>query len=207
MSNSYNISMAPKVAAVQAAVDANALVTTNIHDVDLPAVGEIGIANGVIITNIHDVDLPAVKTDTGNIRSVDVPDIKNEINTCFPDIIYEITADELHTNDDEVSTQSTNYIKKKEIWSPLGDDISIYFGIKNSGNGIAYGRIYINEVEQGTERTNSLAGTWEYHTETITVAKGDLIQLYIKISDESYTAFAEKLRVLGKVTRKFENKM
>lgn len=38
MGNSFNISVAPQVAAVQAAVNANAVVTTDIHDVDLPAV-------------------------------------------------------------------------------------------------------------------------------------------------------------------------
>ncbi len=207
MSNSYNVSVAPEVAAVKEVVDSNAVIVANIHDEDLPAVNDNVTAVGVIAADIHDVELLAVKTDTGNIRSADVPAIKNEINTCFPDIVYEITEDELHTNDDEVSTQSTNYVKKKEIWSPISEDLSIYFGIKNSGNGTAYGQIYINEVVQGTERTNSLAGIWEYHTETITVVKGDLIQLYIKINDVEFTAFAEKFRVLGKVTRHFENKM
>lgn len=207
MSNSFNISVAPQVAAVQTDVTAIGVLATNMNDVDLPAVNAIVTANGAIIANINDVDLPEVKIDTGNIRGTDVPALTDEIKTNLPVMMYEITADILHSNDDEVSTQLTAYTKLKEIISPVADDLSIHFATKNSGLGIAYGRIYINDVAQGTERTNSFAETWDEWTETITVAEGDLIQLYIYISQAENTAYAKDFRILGKITREFFNKM
>lgn len=80
MGNTFNISVLPQIATLQAAVTATGVVVTNIHDVDLPAVGAIATATGVIVTNIHDVDLPAAVTAIGtsetNIRGADSDTLK-----------------------------------------------------------------------------------------------------------------------------------
>lgn len=99
MSNSFNISAVPELAAIETkidtvdtevdairAVDVPSLVgylspirndVTSIHDTYLPYImTETGaIRNDV--TAIHDTNLPAVKTDTGAIRN-DVTDIKSD---------------------------------------------------------------------------------------------------------------------------------
>jgi len=66
MSNSFNISVAPEIAAVSALVSANGVIIADIHDTDLPAAQTVIDANAVIIADIHDTDLPAaeVKIDT-----------------------------------------------------------------------------------------------------------------------------------------------
>jgi len=108
MSNSFNISVKPEIASLEAKVDIIdtevdqiRLDVTDVHDTDLPAVkSDTGpVRNDVTaihdtmlpsvmtnvaairndVTDIHDVNLPLVKTDTGAIRN-DVNDITTLIN-------------------------------------------------------------------------------------------------------------------------------
>ena len=79
MANSYNISVAPEVAAVQAVVDA-------IRATDVPALAAEHVvidavvdATRVIVEDIHDTDLPAVDTVVDAIRATDVTDIRADI--------------------------------------------------------------------------------------------------------------------------------
>ncbi len=83
MSNSYNISVAPELAALdvkidanKAVIDANAVILVDVHDTDLPAVKTVVDANEVILVDVHDTDLPAVKTvvDANAVILVDVHD-------------------------------------------------------------------------------------------------------------------------------------
>lgn len=81
MSNSFNISVKPEIAAAVVKIDAIKNDTgpirndvTAIHDTNLPAVKTDTGAIRNDVTAIHDTNLPAVKTDTGAIRN-DVTDI------------------------------------------------------------------------------------------------------------------------------------
>jgi len=64
MGNSFNISVAPEIAAVQTVVDGNSVILTDIHDTDLPAiVTEIDANETKIDANKTVVDAIQAKTD------------------------------------------------------------------------------------------------------------------------------------------------
>lgn len=92
MSNSFNISVKPEIAAVSAKVDANKTVidairndVTSIHDIGLPAVIADCDALRNDVTALHDTMLPAVKIDTGAIR--------NDMNDVHDSYLPEIKTD------------------------------------------------------------------------------------------------------------------
>ncbi|HEV7282291.1 MAG TPA: hypothetical protein VGN57_18965 [Pirellulaceae bacterium] len=99
-----------------------------------------------------------------------------------------------------VTVQNTGYTKKKEIRVNMGGTIRVSFNLRvASALGTAKGRIYVNGVAVGTERTNSSTGGVDY-TEDITVVAGDLVQLYISdnmtnhlVTAESFTLLASKV--------------
>lgn len=65
MSNSFNISVIPEIAAVDAKIDIIDTIVDDIRDVDLPA---------------HDTKLTTVDTVVDNIRNIDVPNIQTNID-------------------------------------------------------------------------------------------------------------------------------
>jgi len=106
------------------------------------------------------------------------PSQKTDINRS----IFSIIASEtLKTSaDTERSTTGTTYIKLKEIvfnafYSGI---IRVKFNLWGQSSSLAYGRIYINGVAIGVER--SIDNTGALYAEDISVNKGDLVQLYIK---------------------------
>jgi hypothetical protein len=86
------------------------------------------------------------------------------------------------------------YTKKKEITSNGAGTVFISFSINRSGGNYSYGRIYINDVATGTERQNATAGYVAY-TETITVAYGDKIQLYVKNDDAGSSVLCKDFKI------------
>jgi hypothetical protein len=74
------------------------------------------------------------------------------------------------------------YTKIKECRVERSGVVSTTFSMKG-GEGdaqyVAYGRLYINGVAVGTERS-TYTQAYQVYTENITVAKGDLVQLYAK---------------------------
>ncbi|MBA7628008.1 hypothetical protein ES703_35478 [subsurface metagenome] len=95
MSNSFNISVKPEIAAVSAKVDANKVVIdenkvilVDVHDTDLPAVKTDTSDIRTNVTVIHDTDLPAAKTVIdenkvilADIHDTDLPAAKTEIDS------------------------------------------------------------------------------------------------------------------------------
>lgn len=65
MSNSFNISVSPEIAALEAKVDIIDTIVDDIRDVDLPA---------------HDTKLTTVDTVVDQIRDIDVPNIQSNID-------------------------------------------------------------------------------------------------------------------------------
>lgn len=78
-------------------------------------------------------------------------------------------------------SQWMTYTKVKEFVANGTGTIYTTFTLFNASGGTPYGRIYKNGVAVGTERSGN--GTY---TETISVATGDLVQLYIKQSRDDY---------------------
>ncbi len=98
----------------------------------------------------------------------------------------------------EVGFVSTTYIKKKEISVGTGGTITVSFRLKSASavtSYAAYGQIYVNGVAVGTVRTTT-SKTYVTYTQDITVAAGDLVQLYVKGGNVEYLAFADQFKIL-----------
>lgn len=107
MSNSFNISVKPEIAAAVIKIDANKAVIDNIHDVDLPAAKTVIDSNKTVIDNIHDTDLPAavVKIDANksvidNIHDTDLPAVNTKVTTVdtVVDLIRSTDVPNIQTN-------------------------------------------------------------------------------------------------------------
>jgi hypothetical protein len=102
----------------------------------------------------------------------------------------------------ERSSNSTSYVKVKEIVCPVAGTYTVTFSLKtSSGSGTANGRIYKNGVAVGTERADSTGG-YQTFAENLTFASGDLIQLYYKISSGVYSAYVKDFSVKYALTPK-----
>ena len=93
----------------------------------------------------------------------------------------------------EVSVAILTYTKKKEISIGTGGTITVSFRLRASAY-TAYGQIYVDGVAVGTVRTTT-STTYLTYTENITVAAGDLVQLYIKSGNGSYSAFTDQFKI------------
>ena len=78
----------------------------------------------------------------------------------------------------ERTTTSASYVKLKEITVPTNGTLTIDFDLR-TGNpaAAAYGRIYIDGVAVGTERSTT-GVSYTTYSESITVVSGEAIQLY-----------------------------
>lgn len=96
--------------------------------------------------------------------------------------------------DTERYSESQTYTKLKEIVISTGSGvITVSFDLKGSGGDNAYGRIYRNGVAVGTERQRQ-STAYETFSENISVANGDLIQLYFKAA---YYGYVMNFRISG----------
>jgi len=94
----------------------------------------------------------------------------------------------------EVSNNDTSYAKAKELTPVVrAGTIKVAFDLKRDGN-TCYGKIYKNGSPVGTERSNTSSSYVEY-TEDITVAVGDVISIYCKISDGGSNYFVKDLEI------------
>jgi len=210
MSNSYNISVAPDIAAVQAVVDA-------IRAVDVPAItGDIATVDAVADA-IRAVDVPAVTADIAvvdtvvdAIRATDVPGINTNIGNIMPVILYQLTNDVLHSNDADDASAYVVATKVKEIVCAITGTLRINFElqmVKMDGDLYSRGQIYKNGVAHGTERT-TLNQTGEVFTEDLAFTQADLIQLYAWSTDAARaTQIVRDFRVLGIANTTFYNTM
>lgn len=99
----------------------------------------------------------------------------------------------LASADTEQSHNGTSYTLKKEIMIGIAGVITVKFSIKGSSSH-AYGRIYVNGAAVGTERNGTNNAYVEY-SENITVAAGDLIQIYTKTDNSSYNVYCKNFRL------------
>jgi hypothetical protein len=94
-----------------------------------------------------------------------------------------VASDNLRdASDTAEETTNKNPLKRKEIkYNDVDATIRIKFDLQTyNGDEFGYGRIYLNDVATGTQRTTkSYSGEWTTFTEDLAVEKDDLIQLYI----------------------------
>lgn len=89
-----------------------------------------------------------------------------------------------------VQAFTASYIKQAEFTIGRDGIVSVTFKIwTSSASWIAYGRIYVNGVAVGTERTTA-STSGAVFTEDITISKDDKIQLYTKQPRTGETATA-----------------
>ncbi len=88
------------------------------------------------------------------------------------------TALETYSMQLVLGTTSSSYQKLKEL-SPMirAGVVSVAFDFSSSNSETCHAQIYVNGVAVGTLRTKSVTGFTTY-TEDITVANGDLLQIY-----------------------------
>lgn len=99
----------------------------------------------------------------------------------------------------ERSTTSTSYTKGKEIEIRRSGTVTVSFDLRCSAGTTftVYGRVYKNGNPVGTERSVYSDPTWNTFTENISVAYGDLIQLYYRSSTGAYAAHIRNFAITG----------
>lgn len=210
MSNFFGISDKPEIAAAVVKIDANKTVIDE---------------NKVILADLHDTDLPAINTklttlDTvaDNIRNIDVPNIQTNINTnetkidanktvidnILSTINYVYPSDDvLHTNASEQGLASLVYGKLKETFVNVDGIIRISFDLRTPDVVTCYGKIYINGVAVGIERSQSDNG-WQTYTEDLLILRGDAIQIYVMHTDVGRWTYVQNLVLKGVLSTSFE---
>ena len=108
-----------------------------------------------------------------------------------------IASDTLQiSNDAEKMTEELTYTKLKEIL--VENDLQKYrikFNLRNSGGFTCNGKIYLNGVAIGTQRTESSGDTTYSEDFTIPIKKGDLLQIYAKVNEASVDAYIKEFRI------------
>jgi hypothetical protein len=119
--------------------------------------------------------------------------------------LYRVSDDALIKNDAENYTSNTTYTKLKEIYlskvvdGQISNWLRVYFELRSTSSSyLARGRVYCNGAAVGTERSTT-STTYVAFTEDIslTVADGDLIQLYGRIATSAYYCYVQNFRING----------
>lgn len=97
-------------------------------------------------------------------------------------------------SDAEAQTNSTTYVKLKEIYVAKGGSYRVKFDLRRGVSGTAYGRVYRNGSPVGTEQT--AGGTYETKSEDLGGwSAGDLCQVYAKHSTGAYNTYVANFRL------------
>jgi hypothetical protein len=129
----------------------------------------------------HGTDLVASGTIYPNIASA------NLLN------LYPVLA----ASNATVNVTTDAYAKVKEIVAGRGGTVIVAFNLSSAGTDTVYGRIYVNGVAVGTERSDN-SGVAVWFLESITIVRGDLIQLYCKRTTSGGTNYAAEFKIMAK---------
>jgi len=178
--------------------DLNTKITTldtvadNIRNIDVPNIQANIDANGTILADIHDTDLPAAVTKIDDNKAV-LDILEARIMLVKPSDVV------LHTNADVNSAAVQVYTKLKETICNVSGTIRISFDLKTGHSGTVYGKIYINNVAVGTERSQS-EDDYTTYTEDLNVQRGDAIQIWGKHSAASSYVIIQNLILKGTIS-------
>lgn len=109
--------------------------------------------------------------------------------------IYEVSDNLQRSNDTEASGTNDTYalVTGKEIDITNPGVIRVKFDLKASGS-LVFGRIYVNDVAVGTERSD-VTGSYVTFSEDITVVADDVIQIYAWTSNTSNAYYVRNFRL------------
>lgn len=217
MANSFNISVKPEIAAAVVKIDANKAVLDAIRATDLPGLDTKIDYVGNIIVDLHDTDLPGAVTKIDNNKTViddlhdtDLPGavtkiddnkavidlLSGAVNNVYP------SDDVLHSNISEKYNNSATYQKVKETIVNANGFIRILFDLWTTETGTVYGKIYINGVSVGTERSQADNGATTY-TQDLKIKRGDAVQIFAKHSDFGRLSHVSNFILKGVLTQSF----
>ncbi len=215
MSNSFNISDKPEIAANLVQILSNSSALATIQITDLPAIVNEINANQVFIEAIIDTHLPGIITEIDAnetkidlIRGTDVVNIQTNIdaNETKIDAIQTeqyfsvLPADTiLLSADAEQSVLGLTYTKVKEIFISFTGYYRITFDLKSLESAYTgFGRIYKDGVAFGIEQSNNTQ-VYANKSEDLEFSHGELLQLYLKSSGATESAYAENLKLKGTI--------
>lgn len=112
--------------------------------------------------------------------------------------------DVLHSNPDSVSASSQTFVRMKETLICVSGSIRISFDLRTAQPGTAYGKIYINDIPAGTERSQPDNG-FNTYTEDLPVKYGDLVQIYGKHSTAASFVIIQNLILKGILYKTFQS--
>jgi hypothetical protein len=156
---------------------------------------------GSIIENIYknitavangDSGAPEIQTSAYAAQSVDTAAIKNQNVTAAKLPNFTTGSYQIADSSAEESTTSETYVKLKEIYVGRAGTVTTFFYLKCLTDN-AWGRVYKNGTAVGTER-NTTSQSYVSYSENITVAAGDLIQLYAH-STGGDTAYVKNFQI------------
>jgi len=201
MSNSFNISVKPEIAALETKVDTidtevdairaedvlNIRIDLNTNETKIEANKTVIDENKVILVDLHDTDLPSVATIVTAIQT----------NQFFGFLADDA---ELLAADSEQFNSGTSRVKLKEIFLTLPGIYRITFDLKTgAGGGTASGMVYKNGVLIGTTQTNTTT-TYANKSEDLIFDAHDLVQLYVKADTIPHEAFVRNFKIKGIAT-------
>lgn len=176
MSNSFNISVKPEIAAAVVKIDA---VKTDTADIRTD------------VTAIHDTDLPAV------IPEIDAVNTLVTLRTWRTFILASDIL--LHSNDPRSDSDSLTYQKVKETLVSFRGVVRCYWEFRNyTINQDSWTKIYINGIAVGVEKFYN-GEAFDPYTDDVVVNIGDLVQLYAKGSTGYPSVMTQNFRLKGDI--------
>lgn len=131
----------------------------------------------------EDAEVVAVETELGlNPKGSDAS-VRARLDRMdgAPGVAYAAGSIQQAASDAEVNSDSSSYVKVKEIEiGAVGGVFTVSFQLKAVDGGTAYGRLYKNAVAVGTERSTASSVYQTYSENLSGLVAGDLVQLYIK---------------------------
>ncbi len=147
--------------------------------------------------NITADEITLTKSASNVISFLALPDDYVTIAKIDPDILEVIVSDNLRgSSDSEVTRTGVTYILAKELTItgiPDGSSIRVKFtGFEVTDN--AFGKVYVNDVAVGTERSFT-GGETEYSEDFTGINSGDKIQIYAHAQVGSGEAHIKNFRI------------
>lgn len=161
-------------------------------------VGGLSSSDVVLLTTAQSV--AGIKTFSSiPVLPASDPTTDNQaVRKAYIDGLLETVAsdDLIDSADTQRETDSLTYVKLKEIkFNEVDGVVRVKFDMRIDGSTLkAYGKIYKNGVEHGTEREDS-DNVFTTYSEDLAFSTDDLIQLYVHKDNGGSTAQVEKFRL------------
>jgi hypothetical protein len=142
-------------------------------------------------TNIADSAITSVKISDGTIANADIAD-----GTIKKAKLADLEAGDslMLYSDGQKTNATTSWVKEKEALIHKDGTVRVKFDMRGwTSEFYGSAQIYLNGSSEGTLRTNG--ATYTTYSEDISVSAGDLLQLYLKSSYASATAYTKNFRI------------